>query len=223
MQLSKSAKLGLWAFLAVDLILVLVFAALLLARQERQQASELRELGVSNYPQPVELADFLLMNERGQAFTNEDLLGRWSLIFFGFTSCPDICPLTMTELAQFRRTLDQQQLAPVPQVILATLDPDRDTPAAMASYLDDYHPDFIGLSGDMQELNKLAQALYVAYSLPEDHLQAQQPHAPVMAHYNIDHSGHFSLINPEGQLVAVFRAPHRDQDILRAWQLLQAN
>lgn len=235
MQLTPKRKTALIIFVVFD-ILVLVFLGYLLLlrevrREARQNEAELREIGVSIYPQARPLSDFQLLDEEGEFFTRADLQGHWNLLFFGFTHCPDICPLTMAELTQFYQALDVNA-EEKPRIFLVTVDPERDNPDTMRAYLANYSPDFIGLSGDPQLISQLASELYVVYEQAGEqagepatanaHGHSESDSEAGMAHdnYLINHSGHIAVINPEGDYYAVMRAPHRDQDIATAYRRL---
>ena len=218
MQLSRSAKLGLWTFLVLDLALAVLFVTFYVLRAERQQTSDLREIGASIYPNAAPLRDFELVDQDGRVFTGDRLLGRWSLLFFGFTSCPDICPLTMAELDQFYGALGTDGASELPQIVLVSLDPARDSAQVMADYLRSFNEEFIGLTGDINQLLSLAEQLYVVFSDAGDHAEAHQQ-APNQE-YVIDHSAHISVVNPEGELYAVMRPPHRDRDLVEAYRIL---
>jgi len=154
----------------LTVILCLVFVALVFAltyhRITRNNAvslspEALREVGAMVYETPVALQPFTLVDHRGQAFTQEQLKGHWSLIFFGFTSCPDICPLTLTELSQFYRQLEAESgAADRPQVIMVSVDPARDSTEKMAHYMSSFHEDFVGLNGPYEDVAALARQLF---------------------------------------------------------------
>ncbi|MDP6653494.1 MAG: SCO family protein [Gammaproteobacteria bacterium] len=222
MQLTRNIKLGLLAFAVIDLLLVVVFISLLTVRPNRQQASELRDLGATVYQQPRPLDRFELVDQHGSIFSSDRLRGRWSMLFFGFTSCPDICPLTMVELKQFYQLLKQANTAPLPQIVLVTVDPQRDTPATMASYISSFNDEFIGLGGDAQSLSALADQLYVAHTASAEAVSHDGIETAEHEH-TIEHSGHISVINPDGELYAALRLPHRDRDLLAAYLQLVSN
>ena len=144
------------------------------------------------------------------------------MLFFGFTSCPDICPLTMVELKQFYQLLKQANTAPLPQIVLVTVDPQRDTPATMASYISSFNDEFIGLGGDAQSLSALADQLYVAHTASAEAVSHDGIETAEHEH-TIEHSGHISVINPDGELYAALRLPHRDRDLLAAYLQLVSN
>lgn len=216
MQLSPSTKLGLVAFLAMDVLLAVVFVSLYLRRAEMDRIAELRDIGTSIYPTTVAVQEFELLDQSGARFGNEQLLGRWSLVFFGFTSCPDICPLTLTELVQFQRRLREQGIGEQPLIALVSVDPEHDSPAVMAAYLDSFEGPITGLTGEPETIARLAEQFYVGVSQASGH-GGHEPEVASGDENLIEHSAHISVIDPRGQLYAVMRAPHRDRDLLRAY------
>jgi len=220
----------------LTLILCLLFVALVFAltyfRITRNNAvtlspEVLRETGALVYEEPVTLQAFSLMDHRGQAFTQEDLKGHWSLIFFGFTSCPDICPLTLTELSQFYSQLEEETPGDKPNVIMVSVDPGRDSTEKLAQYITSFHEDFIGLNGQYEDIAGVARQLFVAHEPPPAQVAAADPHAghamPVSEDYLIDHSGNILIINPEGLYHGFFDAAIQDRELTLAYQSIRAD
>ena len=216
------------AFLAFDFLVVVTLLVLFQLRGERQSEVELREIGVSIYPEARELSNFRLLDQGGNFFSNKDFQGHWNLVFFGFTNCPDICPLTMAELSQFYAGLNFAEDVK-PRIFLVTVDPQKDNPDSMAAYLATFNEDFIGLSGDPEQISQLADELYVGYgdAVQPEAAMAMASHEHAGSHseielapgdYLIEHSAHIAVINPRGEYYAVMRAPHRDQDLLKAYR-----
>ena len=221
MKLTRNVKLGLIAFAVLNVLLVVIFVSFYIPRAGPEQASAIRELGVIIYPEPKPIEHFRLLDQRGEPFTPTRLMGQWSLVFFGFTACPDICPLTMGELKQFYEKLEGTNSPHLPQVVLVTTDPDRDDPESMSNYVGNFHEDFLGLSGDATMLSALAAQLYVAYKRTEAPGQDNHPAGEMAANdYLIEHSWHISIINPRAELYAVIQPPHRDGDLVSAFQIL---
>ena len=226
MQLTPKKTTALLAFLFFDALVVLALVVLFQIQSDRKSEAALREIGVTIYPEASMLSDFRLLDQRGEFFTKADLHGRWSLVFFGFTNCPDICPITMAELGQFYAGLDFSE-DEKPRVILVTVDPGEDNPESMAAYLENYSEEFIGLSGDPKQIAQLASELYVGYgdvvkgevvSISHDHEGPAIEVEAVQEDYIIEHSAHIAVINPQGDYYAVMRAPHRDQDLIKAFR-----
>jgi protein SCO1/2 len=228
MQLTQKRKTAFIAFLALDALVVIALIALFLIRGERESEAALREIGVTIYPEVRALSDFRLLDQQGEFFTKADFQGHWNLVFFGFTHCPDICPLTMAELSQFYASLDFSE-DEKPRVLLVTVDPGQDDPESMAAYLANYNEEFIGLSGDPGQIAQLAAELYVGYgdaiktevaATSHEHTGADTEDDAVQGDYLIEHSAHIAVINPQGDYYAVMRAPHRDRDLVTAFREL---
>ncbi len=96
------------------------------------------------------LADFSLIDNQGRGFGAANLRGHWSLMFFGYTNCPDYCPTTLTTLAALEKQLRAAKIAAPPQVIFVSVDAKRDTPAQLNQFVPDFDPDFIGLTAASQ-------------------------------------------------------------------------
>lgn len=108
--------------------------------------------------QPRPIAEFHLIDSRGRAFTRAAFLGHPTLVYFGFTHCPDECPDTLAALARVKKEASLPGL----QVLFVTVDPERDTPAVLATYLRHFDPSFVGLTGDPAGIRQLAGSLGVA-------------------------------------------------------------
>lgn len=167
--------------------------------------SQPAELGAGtqlNEPRP--LPEFNLVRDDKQPFSRDHLEGQWTLVFFGFTHCPDVCPNTLFLLD---RVVDQfEQEEHVPQVLFVSVDPERDTPEQIRSYLDYFNPDFTGVTGDADNLQTIASAMSVAYELrPADHEAGNR--------YDVIHSSAVLVINPDGRLHALFTPPLKADEI----------
>lgn len=193
MTSSKSAQLK---RIRYGLCLLAALAALALGG-----AYLLRTIGFRDLPSPVSVgeaavhSEFSLTDHNGKRVTEADFQGRWQLVFFGFTHCPDICPTTLAYMAEVLDRLGNESQHIVPLFI--TVDPTRDTPEVMAEYVQAFHPNLIGLTGTEAETAAAAEAFRVYYEKMEE---ATAPHGYVMAH-----SGHIYLMTPEGRYEAVFR------------------
>ncbi len=151
------------------------------------------------WPDPPLVPPLNLVRDDGTAFHLADLRGKWSLVFFGFTHCPDVCPTTLGMLAQVHTTLQQNPAyAGRGQVVFVSVDPQRDTPAQLASYVHYFHKDFIGVTADEAELKPLTRALGVLF------MKVSQGGPQ----YTVDHSAAVFFIDPAGRLVSVLTPPH---------------
>lgn len=152
------------------------------------------------WPQVRDLPAVELIDQEGERFGVEDFRGHWSLVFFGFTFCPDICPMTLASLNEMQQQLAAQG-ADIDnlQTILVSVDPERDTPARLNEYVSYFNEDFIGVTGTEAELQTLTRGLGAVYVIEEPDAAGD---------YLIDHSASIFLINPQGQLTGIFTTPH---------------
>jgi protein SCO1 len=155
--------------------------------------AQLRGGYVMNPPKAV--ADFTLIDQDGQAFHQDRWLGQWTFLYFGYTFCPDVCPLTLLELSKLQKRLEQEQLDQNVAYLLISVDPKRDTPQRLGEYTAYFNPKFRGATGTDAELAGLARQFGVYYKVPEP---ADTPN------YTVDHSSTVTLIDPKGRLRAVF-------------------
>ena len=153
-------------------------------------------------PEPRVIADFALVDDQGDPFSLANLRGHWSLIFFGFTNCPDVCPSTLYDLDLVHEKLGQlnRDAEPGHQILFVSVDPERDTPEKLHRYLNYFNPDFIGVTGPLEQLAPLTRQLGIAYRIEE--------HEAGSSSYNVDHSVSVMLTDPQGRLQGVFPAPH---------------
>ena len=152
------------------------------------------------------VTDFSLVTHEGQPFNEQDFHGQWNLVFFGFTNCPDICPTTMIDLA---RVQDSVNGKPALRTLFVTVDPDRDTKERLAAYVPAFHDSFTGVTGDLEQIDRLARDLGIVHVRHNENGEDD---------YMVDHGSAVLLINPDGQLQAIFQAPHRPADMSRDLQ-----
>ena len=153
-------------------------------------------------PEARVIADFALVDDEGEPFSLDNLRGHWSLIFFGYTHCPDVCPSTLYDLKLIQEKLDPLNDATESglQVLFVSVDPERDSPEQLKQYVNYFHPGFIGVTGPQEQLAPLTMQLGIAYRIDEHEADSPQ--------YNVDHSVSILLMDPKGRLHGVFPAPH---------------
>ncbi len=147
-------------------------------------------------PRPV--AAFTFTNQNGEAVTAETYRGRWMLVFFGFTMCPDVCPLSLSYVGDFLKALGP--LASRVQAAFVTVDPERDTVPVMKAYLANFDPSIVGLTGSSDQLAAAAKLFGVSYS--ERLTGTERPDGG--PDYTMDHSTAFYLVDPEGHILRAF-------------------
>lgn len=149
-------------------------------------------------PSPRAIPAFTLTGTDGAPFDKARFEGRWTVVFVGFTHCPDICPNTMGLLKTVHAKLTAERKSL--QVVLLSVDPERDTPEILQRYVTYFDPSFLGATGPTEQLDKLGAAMGFVYmkspgSTPET--------------YNVDHSSALILVNPQGQVAGYFTPPLR--------------
>ena len=158
--------------------------------------AETRANGLFLFDTPRDPGEFSLIDHHGSPFTREDLIDQWTLIFFGFTHCPDICPTTMAELAELKAQLVGTEASDA-RVVMLSVDPARDTPERLAQYVPYFHADFIGVTGDFTDILSFAQRLNAPFR------KVSEPDGA----YQMEHSANVMLMNPRGDYHGFFRAP----------------
>ena len=140
-----------------------------------------------------------LAQSDGTAFEQGELAGKWSLMFYGYTHCPDICPMTLSTVAEAKK-----QVSAFPQVVFVSVDPKRDSVKLVGDYVTYFDKDFIGVTGEEAMLQAMARQMSVISSiLPSDNPDE----------YLVDHSASLLLLNPDVQLTAMIRPPHTIESI----------
>ena len=224
MKFSPSTKLAILSFGGVYLALAVVFGSLFVLRSEQKMIERLDEFGTTFFREPFAVNDFELTDQYSNTFTLEDMKDRWSIVFFGFTSCPDICPLTMAELGRFAGLWVEEDLGSLPQVIMSTVNPVIDGSEEMKEYLSKYNSDFLGLTGKPEALEKFAGNFFVGFSKSssDNGSETEQLHAGHNPGKGgpIDHSSHLSIVDPEGKFVAAMRPPHRSKDLVKVLKIV---
>lgn len=148
-----------------------------------------------------------LVKDDGSAFTLDNLKGKWHLLFFGYTSCPDICPVTMGVVSQAKkRAADSKQL--FPEVVFVSVDPERDNVEMLGDYVDYFDQDFYGVTGSIDKIKAFTLQLSIVY-------MKMAPDVEGSDNYLVDHSAALLLLNPDGKFVATLSPPHDPKTILK--------
>ena len=185
------------ALVVLIVLIAAVAAGLMVSRTLLDQSLDLRAASV--FPTPRMLNDFEIETADGEPFTQEALKGQWTLMFFGFTNCPDICPDTLASLAQSMDSLRLMKQDTLPQVVFVSVDPERDQGDLLADYVAWFDESFLAVTGDDPALEQLTRQLGVIYVRDEAD--------PNTGFYNVDHSAAVMIIDPEGRLFGRFGHP----------------
>lgn len=157
-----------------------------------------------------DIGDFALVDDNGQAFTPAQLQGKWSLLFFGFTFCPDVCPTTMAQLNDFYRKLPPEYVGDT-QVIMVSVDPGRDSVDKLHTYVRYFNPEFRGVTGEFLALHKFATSLSIPFT--------KVPGGG--DNYQIEHSGNIALVDARGHYVGFLKAPHELEKLLQNYRSIR--
>lgn len=175
---------------------------------------------ITSLSDPKDIIPFQMTDQEGQPFGSDELQGHWTLLFFGFTNCPDICPPTMYKLTDFVKQVGDD----APRVVMVSVDPERDSPAMLKRYVKGFHEDFMGIVGPESELVPLAKDLgiYVEKSpmAQDEHSQhanhGQEMEGSIPA-YTINHAGSVLMVDPNGDFAGVMSPPLDARAMAKAW------
>ncbi len=186
--MSKNAKTAL-IMATIAIAIAVGFTLKVIGMKQNVELQEIRM-----FPKSLALPKFSLTNESSRPFTNDSLVGQWNIIFFGYTHCPDVCPTTMANLAQLVNKLPKHLQFKV-QVIMVSVDPERDTTEKLKTYVEYFNKNFRAATGSHQELESFAKslgALYFKGEVDED------------GNYPVDHTSKIFLVNPQGKRAGIF-------------------
>jgi protein SCO1/2 len=175
-----------------------IFAGLALGLYtDRTQRSTKLEISGFAFPEPEPLADVELIGQNNETITVEDFRDNWTFVYVGYTYCPDACPISLSTMNQTQALIDESD-GQTPQMMLVSVDPERDTPERLAEYVAYFNPDFKGATGTPENLQNFADQTRAIYSLPDDRSSGE---------YLVDHSSSIVLINPDAAVHAIFTPP----------------
>ena len=167
---------------------------------------QLKDLGLYLIEPARDLGSFNLIDTNEKEFLPQDFEGKWNVLFFGFTFCPDICPITMSMLSRIEKEIDSQELDKI-RIFLVTVDPVRDNPNQLKIYLKNFSENFTGLTGGLDQIYNFATRVNAPFTPINN---SKDPY------YTVDHTGSIVLIDPEGNYAGFFRAPHNQDKIKKA-------
>ena len=183
-----------------------------LNRSGQLNPAELLDAGIVLLPQSRPLPELTLIDVEGQPQAVTALTGRWTLMFFGYTFCPDICPTTLAELRQLNGLLGEEDRQRV-QVVMVSVDPNRDTPQQLKQYLGFFDAGYRGLTGPLGDIQALSGRVGIPF-IPGDES---------LPNYTVDHSGNLALLGPDGRQHGFIRTPLKVQKLAEALPALLAS
>ena len=205
--------------IAITVVGVLAFASLFLGLFVSQHLHSNKKLDVSQFhgtflDKPRAVNPFVLTGIDNQPFNNSSLRGHWTLVFFGFTNCGSICPTTMAELGKMYRMLEEKKVKPLPQVVMISVDSERDNLEQLNHYVKAFNPHFYGARGDENTLKVMTKEMGIAYT------KVALPGSNDTQKYDIEHTGTVMLFSPQGELSAFFTMPHQASLLAKDYMLL---
>lgn len=207
-QARKQRRLWLAIALLIPTLLFLAWRAL-----QPAPVATVEQLEVSGlyFPKPEYITPFQLTDTGNHVFSDQSLLGHWSLVFFGFTYCPDVCPTTLAMLDSTLTALKSSRPdMTVPDIVFVSIDPARDNLTQLDKYVHFFNPGFKAVTGTQSQLETLARQMGVIFDKVY-----MNPADDDKDNYLMEHSTSLTLINPEGGIQAIFTAPHESSQLSR--------
>ncbi|MFT4634301.1 MAG: protein SCO1/2 [Chitinophagales bacterium] len=195
----KPAQSGQSYFLIILIAIVAIGSGILVQSSKAPPAErpEFKKIILLPNTKPLVTVDF--KDHNGQPFGLDQFKGKWSVLFFGFTNCPDVCPTTMQTLKQVKSDLEQAGVWHNYQVIMVSVDPERDTSERLSKYVPYFDPEFIGITGPLESTTSFSRNFGILFFKGKE---------VVNGGYDVDHGAAIILVNPEGQYAGVITAPH---------------
>lgn len=153
------------------------------------------------FPQPRELPAFALRQSDGTQLVPGELKGHWTLVFLGFTHCPDICPTTLTELAQAQKPWEALPASTRPRVLFVSVDPERDSPDRIGEYAHAFHRDTLAATAELPALEAFARSLSLVFA------KAPAPEGAPPEAYSVDHSATIAVLDPQARMAGIIQPP----------------
>lgn len=163
-----------------------------------------------------QVPEFSLLDKNGDTVTTDLLRDKWSLVFFGFLNCPDICPMTLTSVADSLEVVNETHPdLPTPQVLFVSVDPKRDRPDNLKPYVEYFNSEFNALTGELNEIHELTRPLNIVVSYTVDEEDSSQ--------YTVDHTSAILLVDPELRVRAKFNSPHIPETVASDYSIVLKN
>lgn len=195
--------------------LIAILAAVLgiaLSLSHRNSSPSQIEISGFIFPEPLPLTSVELVDHNNQPFTEANFKDKWTLVYVGYTFCPDACPIALTTLNQVWSQIEHLQSKTA--TMLVSVDPTRDTPEHLNNYIKYFNTNFTAATGEPAAIKSFADQVKANYSIPED---KSDPN------YLIDHSSTIILIDPDASVHAVFTSPQTAEAVARDYSKLVAD
>jgi protein SCO1/2 len=190
------------------------------AQLKQALQKQLREQGAYIFPLPINVTDVPFINEEGQTIGKTENLGKWSFLFFGYTFCPDVCPTTLAVMQQMWVQLSLEMQAQT-QVVLVSVDTERDTPDTLKTYMDYFDPSFTAFTGKPASLRSFAAQLNAVYAKVER--KSKQGEVDEKLGYLMDHSANIVILDPNGNYYGFIKPPFSPKKMLSIVTAIQSS
>jgi protein SCO1/2 len=206
-------KTVIWLVLFIAVILGGVFAVHFKQDNTKFTDIELEKLGAIVFDTPRIIKFSNLIDNSGEQFTQNSLQGHWSLFYFGYTFCPDICPASLGELNQVEEYINtaNSKITNKIKYIMVTVDPRRDTADKLNQYVKFYNDKFIGVTGPIKNIHNLTVQMNVPYTPVVD---------PEDEYYLVDHGANLAITDPNGNYVGIIKPPFDGKNVLELLEKL---
>ena len=201
----------LYRIVIFSILLLLVVAAWNVVSTSSRPPQDL--MGVLRI-EPKQLSSFQLSDQKGRLVDKKMFKNKWSFVFFGYTSCPDICPITLHVLNKVITILgdkDAKNLLDA-QVVFVSVDPKRDTVDSLSDYVTFFNKDFIGLTGDKKSIDNFTQQFGSGYMMGQEISPGE---------YLVSHTSAIFLVSPDNKMVASFSQPHNPETIASQYEAIR--
>ncbi len=184
---------------------------------------EIDEAVLKPMPAPIAVPDADLVTDEGEPFGPGDFEGKWTLLYFGYTLCPDICPVELGALRRVGQLLEEHypDLAERTQRVFISVDPERDTAKRIRDFTEYFDPAIVGATGSEADLEAFAAPLGVGWSKRSNHYRDDSDREETGRDYLVDHTTAILLVDPDARLRAVFPTPHGPQPMVDAFHRYQ--
>ena len=188
---------------------------------DMQAAASKLKIKATVFPDPKPIPHFSLLDQNGKAFTRDNLNGKWSLIAFGYTNCPDVCPQLLRTFNRIDGLMTGAAFEYPPQFLFVGIDPKRDTVDQMGGFLSHFNQKIIGLTGDSQQIKVLTKDLGIMSKrndIDKLYPNMRSIKQPSEDSYLIDHTSAILIVNPNGDVHALTSPPHSGDVIARDYR-----
>ncbi len=181
--------------------MVLTLLLLLAGCDQKDNTNQVKQTyqALKMFPEGKPFSGFTLTSQHGTPWDANSFKGKYSVVFFGFANCPDICPTTLLDMQKIDKQLKAENINS-PNFVFISVDPDRDTPESLNEYINFFNPEFYALTGDAANILSIATQIGVAYKVAD--------HQPGDLIYDVDHASALYVLNPAGERIGIFTAPH---------------